>query len=547
MTRTIFTDRSRIETAQHCMRERYLRYHQNGVGLESARKPLPLAVGGAVHRGLEVLLRGQMGIEWDGTDRLFLHDVEQAAVDAAVADLAQYKNALAVDPNEQAAMAAPTDLTQQMAATASELGVELDDPTLKALYDTQANGRSQFDEYLWKEQSALVEGLVRAYARRRLRPLLEEFEVLEVEREGTWELARQDGVGYVRFGTDYSIVFCSRPDALLRSRSDNSLYLMSFKTAASWDRRKELDAQHDMQGLSEGVEVERRLGEWWGMVVIALDPTDPSAKDAQDFCDKNMSVPMREYLRALASPPRILGIRYEYMLKGERWRDKELSARFGFEVRSQKSHLIRRYVARGTAAKGSAFNLGDECWSYDYIKEDGGATNLYYAHWKPEPVDDVKRWIDRLDASVESFTAYDSTTDFLCEGHEQRTEAKVRGWKSEAQALGYTTQHPLDAIFIPPITVYRNDDDLRDWLEQTEAQEVRVAEAVAEVNAATDQDDERSALNRHFPMTRRACSYPSECAFVKICYGGEDLRRDPLSSGKFVTRIPNHAAEVNRL
>src|ERR1700685_2270728 len=115
MTRTIFTDRSRIETAQHCMRERYLRYHQNGVGLESARKPLPLAVGGAVHRGLEVLLRGQMGIEWDGADRVFLRDVEQAAVDAAVADLAQYKSALAVDPNEQAAMIAPTDLQQQMA------------------------------------------------------------------------------------------------------------------------------------------------------------------------------------------------------------------------------------------------------------------------------------------------------------------------------------------------------------------------------------------------------------------------------------------------
>ena len=41
----------------------------------------------------------------------------------------------------------------------------------------------EYEAYLMAEQSALVEGMVRAYARRRLRPLLEEFEVLEVERE----------------------------------------------------------------------------------------------------------------------------------------------------------------------------------------------------------------------------------------------------------------------------------------------------------------------------------------------------------------------------
>jgi hypothetical protein len=541
MTRQIFTDRSRIESFQRCNRLRWLEYHQSGMGLTPARKPLPLAVGGAVHVGLEALLReGQqeydlfLRVPVEGqTAVVFSMGLEEHAVAAAITDLAQYRNALAVDPNEQAAMLAPTDLTQQMAATASELGVELDDPTLKALYDTQANGRSQFDEYLWKEQSALVEGLVRAYARRRLRPLLEEFEVLEVEREGTWELASWKSNDPQTLDdpvlSDHSIVFCSRPDALLRSRSDNSLYLMSFKTAASWDRRKELDAQHDMQGLSEGVEVERRLTDWWQLI------HDYSGQLYENDKVTPISQAMVDYLSALPAPPRILGIRYEYMLKGERWRDKELSARFGFEVRSQKSHLIRRYVARGTAAKGSAFNLGDECWSYDYIKEDGGATNLYYGHWKPEAVDNVKRWIDRLDDSQEAMSAFDSTVGM---------EPRPLGWKSSAQALGYTSQHPLDAIFIPPITVYRNDDDLRDWLEQTEAQEVRIAEAVAEVNSATDQDDERSLLNRHFPMTRRACSYPSECAFVKICYGGEDLRRDPLSSGKFVTRIPNHAAEV---
>jgi hypothetical protein len=539
---------------------------------------------------LEVLLReGQqeydlfLRIPIEGQKAVvFSMGLEEHAVRAAIADLAQYKNALAVDPSEAAAIAAPTDLQQQMAATASELGVELDDPTLKALYDTQANGQSQFDDYLWKEQSALVEGLVRAYARRRLRPLLEEFEVLEVEREGTWELASGgttydiDSTGrYENHDNDWSIVFCSRPDALLRSRADNSLYLMSFKTVASWDRRKELDAQHDMQGLSEGVEVERRLGELWHHI------------QDNDGIPADVDPAIFSYLATLPAPPRILGIRYEYLLKSFRKEDKELSSKFGFTVWSQRSHLVRRHVAFALPKKGTAnFKIGDQCWSYDYLNEDGSSSNIYYGHWRAEAVDNVKEWIDRLDDSQEAMSAFDSTVGM---------EPRPLGWKSSAQALGYTAQHPLDAIFIPPITVYRNDDDLRDWLEQTEAQEVRVAEAVATVEGAVkteriegsnaenscpdcgsvetsddleydrdckcggtfsihlsavgrvvpDEDERRSLLNRHFPMTRRACSYPSECVFVKVCYGGEDVRRDPMATGKFVRRTPNHDAERN--
>jgi hypothetical protein len=429
---------------------------------------------------------------------------------------------------------------------AESLGLPVEDAGLGALLSTQSGGRKVFDDYLWQEQSSLVEGMVRAYARRRLRPLLEEFEVLEVEREGEWELATGDygaGAGYLKYGENwagelsdpYSIAFMSRPDALLRSRVDNSLYLMSFKTAATWDRRKELDAQHDMQGLSEGVEVERRLGEWW--IQINDTPDDTALTE----CCKKLDIEYctGRYLKSIPAPPRILGIRYEYMLKGYRGKDKELSAKLGFDCWSQRSHLVRKYVAHSTPVKGSAFSLGDECWSYDYLKEDGGTTNLYYGHWKSEPVDDVKVWIDKLDQSEEVMSAYDSTV-----GQDPRS----LGWKSAGQTLGFTVQHPLNAIFIPPITVYRSDDQLRDWLEQVEAQEVKVAESVVLVAAATDEDERRSLLNILFPQSRRACEYPSTCGFCAkgqdVCFGGEDIRARPLESGKFVRRVPNHPQEL---
>ena len=61
-------------------------------------------------------------------------------------------------------------------------------------------------------------------------------------------------------------MFMSRPDALLLEKSSGQLYLQSFKTTSGWDVRRARDAEHDMQGLSEGVEVERRLARWWELI-----------------------------------------------------------------------------------------------------------------------------------------------------------------------------------------------------------------------------------------------------------------------------------------
>ena len=140
----------------------------------------------------------------------------------------------------------------------------------------------------------------------------------------------------------------------------------------------------------------------------------------------------------------------------------------------------------------------------------------------------MREWIDKLDATVMTVGE---------ENHEL-------GFSCPAQSTGFLATHPLDDIFIPPIVVYRNDDDLRDWVEQIEAQERRVAEGVQAVRAAGSADEERSMLNVHFPMTRRACEYPTTCSMSRLCYGGEDIRRDPLGSGLYSIRKANHPQEV---
>jgi len=549
MTRVIWTDRSRIEAHQLCERFRFLSYHEgpDHLGIAPARKPLALCVGGAVHRGLETLLRGSM----DGSLALSIVKLEDAAVAAALADFSLHKSALALDTTETAAMTPAEGFDAQVAAQARELGMSADDPAVAELFQRQRNAAAEFDGWLFSEQAALVEGMVRAYARRRLRPLLEEFEVLEVEREGSWLLASwcanppvvntKEWFLNKEGEADTELMFMSRPDALLRSRADNSLYILSYKTAATWDIRKERDAQHDMQGLSEGVEVERRLGQWW-TEIHQWDGLMQGASSVFMKLTRGCLPNTYAYLKELSAPPRILGIRYEYLLKFGRWEDKDLSARFGLKVWSQRSHLIRKYVATSVPARGpAAYSVGDECWSYDWIKDDGSTSKLAWTNWRARPVWEdgpgaVRAWIDKLDSTEMAMSAFDSTVG---------QEPREMGWKSEAQALGYTATHPLDDVFPAPLTVYRQDDQLRDFVEQIEASETRVAKAVAEVEAAGDEGERRHALNVHFPMSRRACEYPSSCAMVKLCFGGDDIRAQPLESGLYRVRTPHHTPELD--
>src|SRR5271155_3358324 len=104
MTTRVFTDRSRIITAQRCLRRRYYEYHCDGMGIRSASTPLALSVGGSVHEGLATLLRMSSSPHVD----VNADYVEDMAVAVALADFAQYTPALELDAGEQAAFAPPT-------------------------------------------------------------------------------------------------------------------------------------------------------------------------------------------------------------------------------------------------------------------------------------------------------------------------------------------------------------------------------------------------------------------------------------------------------
>jgi hypothetical protein len=632
----IYIDRSRNLDYARCPRLRYNTYHEgpSHIGIQPVRKSIHLVLGGAVHVGMEHLLReGQQSVTYLGQryglelpralDRFFhgssdnpgqisARYIEDEAVKAALVDLSESTaHGVELDELEKVNTQATIEqLTKNPAAAKGESSIDcgqfggsdsaiviefgdfevgkgtfkeqleksveierifdkwdktLKDPKmdddwgkpivigepeaiqlgdggdlmsrdLAAINVANADQAAGMDDYLRGELAAQVEGMVRAYARRRLRPLLEQFEVMEVEREGEWKLGEVGSVdGFCDFSdggfcwhcrrniNDVSfedeskscpasaeLWFMSRHDALLRERSTNFLYLLSFKTAGQWDRRKEQEAQIDMQGLSEAVDVDNRLSLAWYKIHADTQPTEDW--DINNVADDNV----QRWLMTLPSPPRILGVRYEYLLKGPRRQDKKDAEMPGRYVAD--TPLIRAYKQDGITSD-------DRRWahSYDWFNLAGQGKRLDYRSWKKAPVwksMPIAKWIDMLDAGLVQPEAYDANG------------------------------HPVDVLaeqFVEPVTVFRNDDDLRDMLEQMEAQEVKVAVDVARVQAvADDAAAKRSALNRLFPQNRRSCVYPGKCSSFELCYGSQTLREDPIGSGLYQIRSVNHPQELSQ-
>jgi hypothetical protein len=381
---------------------------------------------------------------------------------------------------------------------------------------------------------------------------------LEIEKDRTWA---GEICGQFESATARELYFLSRHDALLLERSTGYLYLQSFKTTGSWDRRKELDAQVDMQGLSEAVDVERRFGEAWqrlhdvnqivravwpkpcGQVVegaycLFSDHTETKligkgatmplawenaaigmlAPDASDL----VSDRVRDWLCQLSDPPTILGVRYEYLLKGSRREDKK--AQPGEARWNQESILCRAYSQEGITSSDRRW-----AWTYDWHDESGKGRRLDYKSWRKTAVwraMPVAEWIDLLDQG-----------------------------KVQEGALGEDGEvlDALGAQLVPVVVAYRAQDEMLDLLEQLEAQEVQIAkdvEAVREAERIGGYAAKRSELNRRFGQNRQACSYPGLCAYRStatqpgFCFGPPDAEHDAGVMEHYRPRQANHPKEL---
>ncbi len=436
VTPTGYSSRSRKMEYQRCPRARLVGHHNRGRIIVLVRMAIPLATGIHVHTGIGHLLV-------DG------------AVEVAV------KNAI--------------DAYREEIETRG--------------LDYQEGEDAYF---VANEQMALTEALVRAYHHYQLPKLLAEYTVLEVERNDDEHMA----IIHDAEGAPVNLRWKSRADALLLEKATGDLQILSLKTAASWDDRRDNENRHDDQGLSEVWAVEQRLKRFH----------DGRAEAGEGLSSWPREMVIKGFLAA-PSPPRIQAIKMEFLIKGSRNEVPKGSKHY-----VTYNHLIRAWRRLGVTPSDDSF-----AWRWEWYGPDTDDVGQLKKHrlspkvWKPfnvweaDDIGGIKGWIEMLASG--------------------RVQPEA--------------EDPFESLVVTPMPYFRQEDDMNDWFAQTVAIEERVAQDVTVVDAI-DQGDlvhHRHELNRRFPQNKRACFWPSKCPFHKICF---DLPfgSDPVDSGLYQIRPP---------
>jgi hypothetical protein len=445
----IYTSRSRIETFLDCPRKGYISYLWDNRGLTKRSASVYLSTGTFTHVGLEHIFRQVLA-------------KEELNIDYAV-ELALF-------------------------AYAKEIGLRG--------FDLEEGEDKNNEKYIIAEQCALVEAFIRAFAIRVLPDILNRFKIIDVERE---EIA-----------INSNLVMQGRIDVILEEITTNDLYIVSFKTAAQWDRRQEKSNEHDNQGLSETWILEHRLREenqlidhlitHVGFEGLPFD-VEPKIKAATG---KYLS-----YIDKFRKNEKVMGVIMIYLLKGKRYESFSHPGRW-----EQHSPLIRAY----RKLVGTTYEYAPSLYFNNPSNKSGkgrlGKGWEPFTVWDCEEVGGIKGWIERLaDPNINVGMGEDVIANsFKIPAPYFRNQEHIDSWVRQAKQIEQDIQTKLLLVVNNPTVPYSN---------------LSLAEK----------------LDYTFPQRRKGCHYPVDCEMLDICYNSE-IFNDPIGSGKYQYRKPHHKVEL---
>lgn len=427
--RVFTTSRSAAITHQRCPRRRYLGYHYEGTGITKTKLATPLATGGYTHVALAELLKGK------------------DAFDACGLAAEQYE------------------------AECTARGLDLES--------------TENQTQVMIEQRSLVVAFTHLAARRVIPQLLEEYEIVDVERE-EWFVLYEDG--------QLVVVMEARSDGLLREKtaqvcdggvgrkpvelsSSGDLYVLSWKTAASWDRRKAREAKTDMQGLSEAYAIELRVGE------------------------------------------PVMGTKMVHLLKGKRKEYPEGSGNY-----IQSSPLVHAWMnsAGPTPQFAWTFNWSDPDQVNDWGKPVQHRLGKGWKHVFIPDVMPVAEWVQMLDEGVVQPEAGDALDrQFVAPMPEPRSPEQKKNWLEQIEA---------------------QEVHIVDFLQQLEAPPPHIhgAGVTDDVRASYNEQHHEGLMNAMFPQFTHSCNYPGHCSFWELCWSSEEVD-NPITL--YQIREPHHPGE----
>lgn len=452
-----FTSRTAALTYQTCARKRFLAFHYAGSGLATETLNINLLTGSAIHRGLQHLLDHCRLDHPDG-------DFEEKCIDQAVVHAVELWR---------------SSITEHSLS----------------LYSSEENNRA----WVIAEHECLIEGLIRVFAIRRLRDLLEEYEVLEVEHEEIYE--------------DFSplVTFLGKADGLFKRKIDNKLIVLSIKTASEFANVTIRNILHDMQGCSEWTIIQDRLDKAW-TYSQGLDENDVFWNDYN-------------WMRDLEEKPQVYAVQYEHLITGKR---REYPTKSGFYARYNFLIHPLAYIPQ------TGFQLG----SMQFV------TKASEYKWKIKSGKQPKGW-EKVD--IWANIGIKNWIQMLATGKIQPEEGDpfIVRIDEETKEISSGCLHTSELII-------RTPEELEEWKVSTAYQEEKIVANLEQLNLIAKRCKENPSgcgwenfqveLQKLFPKVTQNCHdyYGRDCQFVPVCHFGLDLND---SSHLFTSRESHHEAE----
>lgn len=484
----LLTSRSRVQNFQRCPRARYWLDESpqetnseetpgevvTTYGLEPVNLAVPLVTGGSVHIGLASLLRAFIG----SPEQTVSQELIEKAVGEAVGD-----------------------------------------------YQAKCQGRNfaldqlESQSFVYNEQLALVEALVRLAGMRIVPKLLEIYEVLEVEQMDRAELARTSGT-LIHASGKFELLFRSIPDALLRNRADGDLYVLSWKTTGEYSSQKDQDARTDAQGLSEPWALEERLGRW---------------SERADRAEEEDLLTLPQWFKNHmmdGGSTRIRGVQMVYLVKGPR-------------RKMAKDQMIAEGATEDQLRNGGAMYKTASPLLYGYMSDKSGLAPQFAwsAEWTCARAHPMRKsqWYPNGECPGDGRTHRrgDEWKSFPVWAQKPPDgRSGVHMWLDSLNSGGVTPEAGdcLDQQWAMPMPHFRTLEAVKSWHRQTKAQEQRVAGALVQIRANAAKDIEfDEILDSVFPQVTEKCAnwFNRKCPAWEICHGPSHVAADPLGSGMF--------------
>lgn len=484
-----YISRSTVLTFKACDYKGFLQYLFEGYGLDSEKISLDLLNGTVFHRGRQYLLEHCRVHHPDG-------NFDEQCVDEAVA----------------------------AAREVWEEELNKKEPWLH-------KGEQDRMVEILLEQECLWEGLIRAWAARRLPQILEQYNILEVEQEEVFE--------------NFSpiVTWLGKADAMYREKSTGRIILDSAKTASTFPEVTERNILHDMQGLSEWVAANDRLKRYWediqkldvtaiaDALLMGMIRTDlPEWVQEKISKDIPSAVSYFEWLKSLSEPPQVYAVQYDFALKGQRRRDNPKDKMSPY---SQQSFLCHPYKKDGLITFTMAGSVGSGADEYKWKVNPGRQP----AGWNKINIWEdigIKAWVEML---AKGMVQPELGDPFLCSVDDEGNLSS-------------------GVLHTPPLVI-RNEFELKEWETSTRFYAERifsykeVLDSILNRFNNVDEGFDTEQIREYeetlwalFPKNTLSCHdfYGRDCQFVVHCHemmGLQELEQ----SGYFSRRIPHHDEE----